>query len=294
MSDELPGADEYKPGAGFDELARRAGAAPRHPAPDDGELAITQRHRRQQSLKATVVAGVAVAALIGTAAVVANRNDSDSLAPVDSPPATLPTTTIPRSSWPTFTATRYPATHVTPDGNFAESGLTLGHPPDWTEVPSSRDWNWESDIQDPRSAAHETFISPDGAIRLSAWYAPFDSNQPIQAGSPDVSRDDLVAWVEDYCEQSDNSPCDGIANRAVDLCLEKWDCHPGLLVRFDNDVQAFFTGGLYSGEAMTIVAVWQNESAPAVAPYGGAQQLLESVLATMQVWPASTPRAQRI
>ena len=98
-----------------------------------------------------------------------------------------------------------------------------------------------------------------------------------------------MAWVEDYCRRSGDSPCDGIADRSIDLCLERRDCHPGLLVSFDNDVQAFFTGGIYSQTAMTIVAIWQNESAPAVAQYGGTQKLLEAFLATMQVWPASTP-----
>lgn len=44
---------------------------------------------------------------------------------------------------------------------------------------------------------------------------------------------------------------------------------------------------------MTIVAVWQGESAPSVAPYGGAQRLLEAFLSTMAVWPASTPHEER-
>jgi hypothetical protein len=206
------------------------------------------------------------------------------LLPVDSSPPTLPATTTPTpstqpslesdpSSWPTYKSTRY--------------HFTVGHPPDWTEVPSSRDWGWGTDIQDLGSAAHEAFVSPDDAVRVSAWNAPFGASRPEE------STTGLVAWVEDYCEQSGNSPCDGIADRAVELCLEKWDCHPGLLVPFENDVQAFFSGGIYSSEAMTIVAVWQRESAPSVAPYGGAQRLLESFLATMDVWPATTPVAER-
>ena len=51
-------------------------------------------------------------------------------------------------SWTTYTSTRY--------------DFTVGHPPDWTEVSSSRDWSWETDIRDPLSPAHEAFISPDG------------------------------------------------------------------------------------------------------------------------------------
>jgi hypothetical protein len=330
MSDEFGGPEESKPGddAGFDELARRAGAALRRPAPAEGVRAITQRHRRQQALKLTVVGGVTVAALIGTLAFAATRNEPDSVAPVDSPPVTLAATTIPppatatvatdaptvdtapstaavlapdaestttsapppRSSWPTFTSTRYGT-----EGNGYVYPFTVGHPPDWTEIPSSRDWNWETDVQDPLSVAHEAFVSPDNAIRVSAWNAPFDGSAPAPwtDGPQEPRFDDLVAWVEDYCRRSGNSPCDGIADRAIELCLERRDCHPGLLVPFENDVQAFFTGGIYSPTAMTIVAVWQSESAPAVAPYGGAQQLLESFLATMEVWPASTPFSER-
>ena len=52
----------------FDELARRAGAALRRPAPDDGVRVIAARQRRQQALKASVVGGVAVATLIGALA----------------------------------------------------------------------------------------------------------------------------------------------------------------------------------------------------------------------------------
>ncbi len=75
MSTEIPGLPESEldgdDDAVFDELARRAGAALRRPAPEDGVRAIADRHRRQQALKAIVVGGVAVAALIG--ALVARR-----------------------------------------------------------------------------------------------------------------------------------------------------------------------------------------------------------------------------
>ena len=92
---------------------------------------------------------------------------------------------------------------------------------------------------------------------------------------------------------SGNSPCTGIADRAVELCLEKWDCHPGLLVPFENDVQAFFSGGIYAQDAMTVVAVWRAESSRHVARYGGSRRLLEAFLSTMEVWPSSTPLHQR-
>jgi len=41
---------------------------------------------------------------------------------------------------------------------------------------------------------------------------------------------------------------------------------------------------------MAVVAMWHEESDPAVAPYRGAQRLLESFLSTMNVWVAPPGR----
>ena len=71
------------------------------------------------------------------------------------------------------------------------------------------------------------------------------------------------------------------------------DRHPGLLVPFENDVQAFFSGGIYAQDAMTVVAVWRAESSRHVARYGGSRRLLEAFLSTMEVWPSSTPLHER-
>ena len=116
---------------------------------------------------------------------------------------------------------------------------------------------------------------------------------PLDRGTRMDSTADLVDWVENYCERSGIRPCTGIADRGVELCVEARDCHPGLLVPFEEDVQAFFSGGLYSSEEMTVVAVWRSESHPTVQQYGGAQRLLEAYLSTMQVWPSSTPLEER-
>jgi hypothetical protein len=121
----LPGNElNAEDDAVFDELARRAGAALRRPAPEDGVSVIAHRRRRQQALKATVVGAVAVASLIGTLVVVSTRDDPDSLRPVDSSPATLPATTTPvptaTASLPvdpsatTLPATTTPAPSTTP------------------------------------------------------------------------------------------------------------------------------------------------------------------------------------
>ena len=165
----------------------------------------------------------------------------------------------------------------------------MGHPADWTVFPAIRRWSFETDVADPLSAAQEVFMPPSPApdVRVSVWSAPLDPGTRIE------STADIEAWVEDYCRASRNTPCTGIDERAVELCLEKWDCHPGLLVPFKEDVQAFFSGGIYDAEAMTVVAVWRPEDGPSVTRYGGSQRLLEAFLSTMQVWPASTPVDER-
>lgn len=255
------------------------------PAVDpDAVRARARKNRRQAG--ALVAAAAVVAVVTAGAAVLTARGDASSIPPAgpvspstsvspsisESPSMSPQPRTGPRS-WETYESTQY--------------AFTIGHPPDWTELPATRDWTWEFDDLDFRSKAHEAFLSPDGHVRVSAWNAPLD------AGAREESIPNLVEWVEDYCEESGNSPCTGIADRAVELCLEKWDCHPGLLVPFENDVQAFFSGGIYAQDAMTVVAVWRRESSRFVASYGGSQRLLEAFLSTMQVWPSSTPRSQR-
>jgi hypothetical protein len=187
--------------------------------------------------------------------------------------ATAPVTPVDSSGWTTYTSAQY--------------GFEIGHPPDWTAIPAGREWA-AADVGDPLgSLSHDTFHSPDDDIRVSVWQVPLEPGTTIE------SREDFVAWAEEYCEESGSAPCGGIDDRAVDLCLEKWDCHPGLLVPFSSDVQGYFTAGIYPGNAMTVVAVWRGESAPAASAYGGSSRLLAGFLSTMQVWPASVPREER-
>ncbi len=130
--------------------------------------------------------------------------------------------------------------------------------------------------------AQENFHSADGRVRVSAWSVPFDPGTTIETWA------DVEAWAADYCQKADTGPCAGIHDRVVPLCLEIRDCHPALLVQFDNDVQAFFQDGFTNSDRMIVVAVWWGDSEPAVAPYGGSTQLLEAFLSTMGVVPANT------
>lgn len=252
------------------------------PAPSVDVSAIREQARRQARGRRTA-AGVAVAAAVAVAVagtVATGRDTSTPPSPagpvppsISEAPSATPRPPLPTGSWESYTSTRY--------------DFSIGRPPAWTEEPAIRDWSWESDVADHLSPAHEAFLSRDGHVRLSVWNAPLD------ASTREESITYLVQWVEDYCEESGNSPCTGIADRAVELCLERRDCHPGLLVPFENDVQAFFSGGIYAQDAMTVVAVWRGESSPFVARYGGSRRLLEAFLSTMDVWPSTTPLPDR-
>ena len=97
------------------------------------------------------------------------------------------------------------------------------------------------------------------------------------------SEDQVQVWAEQYCEREHLTPCEGVAERAVHLCIEKWDCHPALLVPFEEGAVAFIAGGIFPEPQ--VVAVWHAESDADLAQYGGAQTLLEAYLLTVGVCP---------
>src|SRR4051794_1435717 len=173
------------------------------------------------------------------------------------------------STWPTYTSTR----HVF--GN----APTIGHPAGWTVLPSDHDWTFEADGTEFVTSAHDAFADPAGQVRVSAWTVPSGPKEGHGTWR------EVEAWVQAYCERTGNTPCAGIHDRAVPLCLEKRDCHPGLLVPFQDDVQAFFTNGA-PGTPMVVVAVWRGEGDPTTATYGGARNPLQAVPSTMGGPPA--------
>jgi len=93
----------------------------------------------------------------------------------------------------------------------------------------------------------------------------------------------VIGWAERYCELAGLSPCSGLADRAVRLCIEKWDCHPALLVEFEEGPVAFVSGGIFPEPR--VIAVWHAESDPELRPYGGARKILDAYLLSVGVCP---------
>lgn len=231
-------------------------------APEVDLSAVRTQARSKRVRAASVTALTAAVAVIVASTTLLGGRDTSAPQPASSP---LPSTARSTASPDTYASSQY--------------AFTIVHPPGWNTDAADRAWSWEVDARDWRSPAHETFFSADHDIRVSAW------SVPINPGTPAESATDLEAWVEDYCHRSGNSPCTGITDRAVELCQEQWNCTSGVLVPFKEDVQAFFRGGRYDSEAMTIVAVWRPESDPSPAPYGGSRKLLERFLAPMGIRP---------
>jgi hypothetical protein len=232
-----------------------------------------------------LVAVVAIIAVVGYAGLTFLNLSSDVGArPSPTPSPTLaPTATpgpTPGPTLPPIDTTGW----VTYESSLYE--LSIGHPPGWEEIPASRPWSYEVDTNDWLSPGMEAFFTADDAgVRVSAWGVPLD---PGFTDNP--TWDDVEAWIEQYCLRTNGAPCPGVHDRAVQLCLEARDCHPGLLVPFESEVMAFYAG--CCTDQMVIVAVWWGETEPAVAQFGGSRRLLEAFLSTMDVWPADGDRGR--
>jgi hypothetical protein len=126
----------------------------------------------------------------------------------------------------------------------------------------------------------DDFTAPTGDVRVSVWSVP----TTVGGFAPYA---DLEAWIADYCQARGSSTCNGTLDQAAELCVEIRDCHPGLLLASNQwEVQAFFTGGEYTGE-MVVVTVWRGANDPALARYGGGRPLVEAFIHTMGVIPNS-------
>jgi hypothetical protein len=148
-------------------------------------------------------------------------------------------------AWTEYRSARYP--------------LAIRRPAGWTVRPSDHVWTLAKDAAWDNTAS-DSFIAPDGTVRVSAW------SVAVKPGTK------LTSWIATYCAKN-TRPCTGIQDRATPVYAERWDRHPGILVPFDGDVQAFFMNG---DDRVWIVAIWRPESDPSVMEYGGARRLLEA------------------
>jgi hypothetical protein len=238
---------------------------------DRSKVQLAARWPRLALLAAIPVIAVAGLFFLGDRAI----NVTTPAIPAASSTAATPLTTasptdlpIDTADWASYESERY--------------GFSIGYPSDWSLRTANHDWTLAEDAPNWRSSGQDSFIAPNGEIRVSAWSVALDPGTTLETSA------DVEAWVEQYCKVAEPS-CTGFNDRAIPLCLEARDCHPGLLVPFDTDIQAFFPGSSdgTSWDRMVVVAIWRVDGEPSVQPYGGAQRLLEAFLSTMGVCPAN-------
>ncbi len=222
-------------------------------------------------------AGIAIVAIVGVGVLALNQRLPGSGA--SGSPAPTPTA-VPSA---TLTPTAQPSPSLALGATYTSDvyGFSIGYPEGWKVVASAeRRWNADMDARAGFSSPGvDTFSNAAGTVASSAWLAPHEADINLD------SRQDLMQFAQRFCAESDNAPCTGIPDRAIQMCKERADCHPAVIVPFDNEVLAFF-GGTEDGH-VNVVAVWWGDSAPEVAEYGGSIELLKTIVASMNVWPAA-------
>lgn len=236
-------------------------------------------------LVAIAAVAVVVVAVVG-AYLLAPRPDSSLGGPPTSAPPSPSSMAMPTSGSPMPSPTLASTPTSGLDTTFwvayesSQYDIRIGHPADWHVEPADRTWDFEKDGTDWLSPATDSFIAPEGDVRVSVWNIPLAPGTIVTWETSEVE-----AWYEDvYCPKTGGTSCAGVHERGVALCLELRDCHPGMMLpSYVSDTQAFFS--LTNEAGMVVISIWRTENDPSVTRYGGATRLLEAFLSTMCVWP---------
>jgi hypothetical protein len=249
--------------------------------PQRRALRVPWRFTNMPVMYRAAAAAVALVVLAGAGGViylnsvaplVGGPNATATMSPTPSPSLSTPSSSpepLDTTGWIPYTSERY--------------GSQLAYPPGWTVVPADHTWTWDGDATNPLSTAEDVFISLDASVRVSVWTVPL-------ATAIDESWPANEAWAIDYCTRSGHADCADIHARVVPMCIERRDCHAGVIVAFDDRVEFFGHGGVL-GTGMTIVSLRPLHAA-AVASLGGPQRLLEGFLSTMGVLRPFYPESQ--
>jgi len=170
-------------------------------------------------------------------------------------------------------------------------GLNLSYPEGWQATPATRAWQ-PGDVADSY-ASSDVFVNPAGDLGYAVALAPAGDGADIE------SAEGLTAWATQYCGDSGLPGCATFADRAEPMCLDAGgdQCRPAILVRSegknpdDEGEYAFFPHWpsvmlTEAPDMVTVVATGRGDAYARAAQYGGAVELLKSVLSTMGVTPS--------
>lgn len=255
-----------------------------------GEIARTQqrpalrapwRFRYMPALsRTTAMAAAVLVAVIGAGGIVYLTNGPGRPNAPTAPPTATPARTSAPTISPTATSTfRFDEGTWTPYTS-SVYGFSTAYPPGWrVERAATRPWDTAFDVPFDAavSPAFDMFINDEGSVAIAIWRVP------VEMGTIVNNRAALVAWAEEFCDSMDYyEPCAGIADRTIQMCRERRDCHPdAVIVPFNDDVMAFFVDG---DDSLTLAQVLRGDSDPEAAEYGGAVHLLQEFVQTMNIF----------
>jgi hypothetical protein len=167
-------------------------------------------------------------------------------------------------------------------------GYTLSYPAGWDASPANRAWK-VGDVSDVNGTS-DVFVNPANDVGFGVSLAPVESGTDIE------SVEGLKAFAQTYCTDMKFKSCGTFTDRTVPLCVDAGgvSCRPGILVRSagtnpeDEGEYAFFPDWRTGTQPDNIVVfgVGRGDAYAGAVQYGGAVELLRSVLSTMGVTPA--------
>ena len=124
------------------------------------------------------------------------------------------------------------------------------------------------------------FVNPEARDGDTIGLGVFQ--MPAGPGDDITSREGLAAWfAANLCVEAIDD-CATVSDVALPMCLGKVACLPAVLVPLSDSTGAVFADA--ESGLVTIVGIFRPDNLPAAARYGGAVQLLKSILTTMDVW----------
>jgi hypothetical protein len=240
--------------------------------------------------RTTAMAAVVLVAAVGAGGLI--LLDSNSPGNIGGRPTPSPTqlpTAAASAAVPTPGASRT-AIGITGWTNYTSPvhGFTLGYPDDWSlHAGATREWQAGDSPLEGEPPFADSFASPgdgEGQVGIWAWEMPAGEGADVE------SMQGLQSWARTFCGDIGDASCEASAREALPMCLDAGGdaCRSAIIVPGADGTYAIFvewTSALLTSmpDKVVIVSVGRPEGHPSTVRYGGATQLLKSILTTMGV-----------
>ena len=167
----------------------------------------------------------------------------------------------------------------------------MSYPKGWEADPAAREWQpGEGAAADSTS---DIFVNADNDVGFGVVKVPAGDGADLE------SVEGLKAWAETYCDDIGRPACDTFTARTEPMCLDAGGvpCRAAIIVRSDgtdpeDDAEYAFFRNWHSAtpgsapDTVIVIGTGRGDAYPGAAQYGGAVELLKSVLAQMNITSA--------